>query len=385
MLKLWAVLTVAVLATAGVAPAQDQTSWNPEPAWEQSGFFSGSVPLPEKAARLEGEADYKDAADVYNRMAKTAQDPENKARALVRKGNALLAAGKYHKAYDVYETVMAGYPLYTPYRDVLPRLRTVAEAIADGRASLLSVDNPERAAEVYELILRHAPAGEQAARDNLRLVRLYEEAGLTEEAIMAARDLLRRYPDTEMRQDARLLLARLLLDTARTGDGDGRIKREARRELEIFLDRNPDHPRADEAQLLLTWTREQLAKDILRLGEFYSREAHFRPKAARRYLHDVLREYDSTSSAPLARIMLARLEQETQEKSAERETPATDRPTEKTDDTATAQTQQEPHPSPRPERKSPEAIRKDQPPKSESAAPSGEVSKWLLPIEPLSE
>jgi len=277
-----------------------------EPEWDRpSGLFFGGTTRYEMATRLERGGRYKAAAKRYRRLADSARNPANQAHALRKCADCFFDAGKVYTAYTQYKKLIDEYPLFIKQAHVLDRLRAVAESFAEGRASLFGFKNPSLAAEVYELILRLAPAGPQAADDMLKLAEFQERAGNIEGAAATCRDLLRRYPE---RAAARVRLAGLILDEARAGDGDGRLRREARRELEQFLATAPKSPEAPLARSMLALVRETLARDRLELGRFYSQAPHRRPAAARRYLHDVLVQYSDTAVTPVARAILAQIE-----------------------------------------------------------------------------
>jgi outer membrane protein assembly factor BamD (BamD/ComL family) len=170
-----------------------------------------------------------------------------------------------------------------------------------------------KAVEVYEDLMRIAPAGDRGPDDALRLGQLQVKAGDRELAVVTFREILRRHPRSSAAPRAHLELGRALLDLADAGDGDGRLKREARLHLERFLERGTDGAARQEAEDLLRSCRAQEAEQLLALGEFYLRPVHARPKAARRYLHDLIQTYPEVDVAEEAEELLAQVQADADE------------------------------------------------------------------------
>ncbi len=277
-----------------------------EPAWEGSrGLFLGTA-LSASAARLEAAGKFKAAAKVYGRMYETAKADVNKAYALARKARCLYAARKYFQAQKAYKELLETYPAYIRLEETLVTQRQMAGKFASGAASALHFRNNELAIEVYETILKVAPAGRNAPGDMLTLGDLQAAADQGDAAILTWRDLAKRFPLTSQAADARLRVARLLLTESRMGDGDGRIIRQARNEVDRFLRDFPNHPQVGDAKLMLSMISERQAERLLSLAKFYLRRYSYRPAAALRYLSDLGRTYPDTAAAVMAKLLIAR-------------------------------------------------------------------------------
>ncbi len=298
-LALWLGIALGV-AGATLPPA------GPEPAWNvRVGFFRSGPTRLALAESYEREGKWKHAAKAYRRLAKAARRPGNQAYAWLHSARCFLRAGKYYTAFNLYKKLVEEYPLYAARKEVLQNLRAIGEAFASGRATIFHFKSPSKAVEVYQEILRLAPAGPNAVADTMKLARYQVAAGRWIEAAETYRDLLKRYPQA---WDAHLQLASALMHMARAGDGDGRLRREARRELETYLQNAPKTADRKLAKDMLQLVRYSLAADLVQLGRFYDRKPHYRPRAARRYLYDVLRKYGETALAPVAESLLARIE-----------------------------------------------------------------------------
>jgi len=271
------------------------------------------APAKERALVQEAETaragrHFKRAARRYNRLAAAALAPDLRAEYATESADCLFLAGKLYQAYSGYKDVITDLTLHAAYEHVLERLRTLAERFNRGEGTFMGIRNRALAIEIYDLIMKKAPAGQRAPADAYRLAQIQMDAGLQEDAILTYRDLVKRFPTAPEAADGRLELGRVLLELAQRGDGDGSLIRQARRELEAFLAEFPDHPRRAEAELLHSLVLERQAQALLDLGEFYLSPAHRRVPAARRYLHDAARAYADTHAAVIAKLILAQVD-----------------------------------------------------------------------------
>jgi len=301
-------LTVFCTAARAALPLWTAPPGAKEPSWTVSrGMFRGTMDAVQHARELEGRGAYKAAGKLYRRLARTARDTRNRAWAWLRAGDCFLEAGKTYAAHEAYSKVATEYTLYAPIPHLLAQMRRLAEDFAAGRGTLFGHSSHSTAAEIYEEILRIAPAGPHAAEDMLRLAHHQREAGDLEEAAATYRDLLRRYPQY---REAHVELASVLLRLARHGDGDGRLRREAQRHLATYLQTRPTGPSADLARDMLALVHESLGQDLIQLATFYEREPHRRLEASRRYLYDVIRRYPDSAAATIAKAMVMRVDAE---------------------------------------------------------------------------
>ncbi len=300
MLKRSPLILLALVLGLGRTMAATPEKLNPNPA-----RFAA---LQEKAKELEAKSEYKDAAKAHHRSQVYAPDDRTRAKALLGEADDYYTAGVYPYAKDAYLDLLRSYPLYAPQAHVLERLRQLAEMYADGTIGTLKMKDAPMAIEIYETIVQETPTAAGTIRDHLRLAELQIASGREAEAIVTYEELFRRHAGQSQLGDARLAFARLLVAQAKAGgDGDGRLARQARRQLAAFVEEQPTHPSRAEADQLIAQLDEEQAQTLYGLAVFYTKEAHRRLPAARRYLHDVLRRYPDTAAASQAKLLLAQV------------------------------------------------------------------------------
>ena len=270
------VLLIAALATA--------MPWNVFAAGGEEDELSGFALFEKlRAMKLEAQAamvkeDYVEAAKIYRRMARYEKNRARSAAYLLRGADCLMQAKKGHRALEEYTNLLENYPLYVPYEHVVEQLRQLAEWFIVGDGTFLGIKDKDTVIQIYELIIREAPAVQVTLKDRLRLAELLYGSGRGEEA--------------------------LFLKLSKNGDGDGAKLRAAVREANIVLQSNPDNPLAKELKRLCRDAEAEEANRLLKNGEFYLLPAHRRPSAARRYMHDVIMKYPDSNAAKEARRLL---------------------------------------------------------------------------------
>ena len=259
-----------------------------------------------RAMKLEAQSamvkeDYVEAAKIYRRMARYEKNRARSAAYLLRGADCLMQAKKGHRALEEYTNLLENYPLYVPYEHVVEQLRQLAEWFIVGDGTFLGIKDKDTGIQIYELIIREAPAVQVTLKDRLRLAELLEGSGRGEEAVVVYQAILRQEPGN---WDVRAKLALLFLKLSKNGDGDGAKLRAAVREANIVLESNPDNPLAKDLKRLCRDAEAEEAERLLKNGQFYLLPAHRRPTAARRYMHDVIMKYPDSNAAKEARRLL---------------------------------------------------------------------------------
>lgn len=247
-----------------------------------------------EARQCEVEENYTKAAKLYHKLGKLAKSTRYKADFFLKEADCLYEAEKTHKAFEAYRNLLQMYPLYTPCKHVVERLRGLAQSYIDGNGTFLGLRDKTSAIGIYYLILREAPAINVSFKDRETLAKLLVEEGRREEAVGVYQEILKLNPALD---DARLEMAQLLVVLCKSGDGDGTKLRAASRHAKIILDRNPAYLRRQEAELIISEAREQEAERLLATAKFYLQSSHLRVDAAKGYLADLIKQFPGTKAA----------------------------------------------------------------------------------------
>ncbi len=285
--------------------------WKPEASW---GPYRerGTGKLIKKAELAEKKGKYKKALGLYRKIHKESVNLKNKGKALVKQGDCLEQLEEPWKAFEKYREAVDEYRSHIAFNKVLEAEFALSHRFGHkkqrDRFLFITFSTEDKAVDILDHIVTVGPYSKIApkAMHRVGMIRIDQED--YESAIMRFRRLLKQYPRHAIAADGRLDLARTLLLEAEVGDGDGTLVREARSSLDRFIESYPGHARFDEAKALVLNAKSMESARLLDLAQFYLREAHYRPAAAKQYLSDIVMHYPGSDTAGMARIILNSLE-----------------------------------------------------------------------------
>lgn len=255
-----------------------------------------------KAEKHVAEGDFQEAAKSFHKAAKEQVTPAKSAEYYLREAESFLMAKKSSKAKEAYTNLLEKHLFYIPLDRVLEQLRELADDFENGRGTFLGLDDPAAAIQIYEMIIKYQPSVEESIEDRMVLAGKLEAYGSTAEAVNTYQEIIKMVPRDP---NPRFNLGKLLFKLIRTGDGDGQRNNASVRELRTFLELAPESdPRRKEAEELIYQARCKEAERLLERASFYLNKHHYRPAVARRYLHDIRREFHDTPSASKAKEIL---------------------------------------------------------------------------------
>ncbi len=290
----------------------EQMKWKPEDTWRKNKKSKTSNYI-KHAEFHEKYEEYKTAIKFYKKIEKNSVNLNNKAKAVVAHGRCYEKMQKHWNAYIQYKRAVDEYANYIPFIEILDKEFSIANEFSKGKKDkflFFSFSTNGKAIEIYEHIAQAGPYAaitpEALYRSGLLSLKIKDY----DQAAANFTEIISRYPRSKFVADARIDFADALLRNAAEADGDGSLVRQAHKQLIIFFNRHKNHPRNDEAQKLLSSALADKAKNLLYLGQFYINQSHKRIPASKRYLGQVVADYQDTESARLAEKLLTIIETE---------------------------------------------------------------------------
>lgn len=292
------IFVFALVVLAGTAFCDGSTSFTPIDA--DSGY-NGEL---RQAQRLVDNGEFVEAAELYQQLAMRQSDPMRAAEFYLLEAQNLLAGKKSYRAKEAYTKLVDKFLFYIPLESVIEQIRELAENFEQGKGVFLGISDPAAAVQLYQLIVAMRPDIQLSMDDRMALAEKQQNISDWQGAVNTCQNAIKLAPRNP---EPRLRLA-LLLDKLATkdGDGDGQRTRAALREGRSFLELSKaDDPRRSEIQRIVDAGRSREAQRLLVRVQFYLNKHHRRPQVARRYLHDILRDYADTPEGATARQLLA--------------------------------------------------------------------------------
>ena len=288
--------------------------WTPQTGWiGPSGAVKDS---PEEqlvfAIAFFDSQDYDRARLEFRKLLRAYRDSREAAEAQYYLGRCEEERRDYYKAFREYRKTVQTYPSTARFEDILQREYQIGNEFLAGKkrkvfGTAAVLPARDKAVEIFQAIVEDGPFSEygQLAQYKLGLAHLALKD--YEAAVGAFEQIISRYPDSPLVDDARYQIAMASLRGAFRPGYDPSPTDLAIRELETFVRTYPSGELADEARGRLAELKERRAEHEYRIAQFYEQRRH--PASARLYYAAIVDEYALTSWAPKAAARIGVLEQ----------------------------------------------------------------------------
>lgn len=306
-------ILVVLMGAVFAAPAQAAWIWSPETGkWTNPKDQAQDTPDEqfEWAKTFYDKKDYGRAIDEFNKLTKNFPNSQMAAEAQYYVGLSREATGDIGKAAEAFGIVIDRYPYSNRVTDAIEHEFELAEAMLEGKKTkflgVAIMPAQDTAATLYKHIVKSAPYGPFGAQAQLRLGDAYVALGDLAEAEKAYQKVVDEYPTSEYAPKARYQLARTSYRESQEQEYHMPSTDAAIKKFEGFVKSNPDDKLEYEANEVISELRQKKAHNLYETGLFY--QSRSKPKSARIYYEDIVRNYPDTDHAEKAKERLAEIE-----------------------------------------------------------------------------
>lgn len=299
LLCLLALVACADLVVAQQPPPVFDTP-EPESASVRQKLNEGVTPEEQAAFSASAEVD---SIKAYRRFIKNNPASPLAMRAQYRIGQLYEAAGNSSRAFDAYQTLVTKYPDTPDFEKAVASQVVIANSYLEGKKvnflGLPIVPGTDRAESMFASIINNAPFSKNAPIAQFNLGLTYERQGRVKEAAAAYRQVLDRYPNSSIADDALYQIGYIYMRIGESGKSqDLSAVIEAKNSFEDFLLQYPSSPKAAQARDNMAKLAGTEAVDLMAIAKFYDRYKNYR--AAAIYYNDVVRRSADTEEARFA-------------------------------------------------------------------------------------
>jgi len=298
-------LLAALIAGAAAPPASAAWIWSPQTGW--IGPTGAVKDSPEEqlafAVGFFERKDYKRAKKEFRKLLKAYKESREAAEAQYYLGRCEEEGGDYYKAFLAYRKTVQTYPSTARFAEILEREYRIGNYFLAGKkrklfgtAALLPAR--DKAIEIFQAIADDGPFSEHGQLAQYKLGLAHAALGNYEAAVAAFEQLISRYPDSLLVDDAHYQIALASLKGTFKSAYDQSPTDTAIRELQAFLKRYPASDLSGEATDRLQSLKERRAQHEYQVGQFYERRR--RHASALISYEAVVTQYGHTSWAPQA-------------------------------------------------------------------------------------
>lgn len=288
------------------APSADAAwVWSPQTGWIGPGGAVKDTPEEQLAFATEffERQDYERARKEFKKLLKAYKESREAAEAQYHLGRCFEEEGDYYKAFLEYRKAVQTYPSTKRFDDILEREYQLGNYFLAGRkrkvfgaAAILPAR--DKAIEIFQAIVDDGPFSEYGQLAQYKLGLAHMALGDYEPAVSAFEQVLSRYPDSPLIDDARFQIAQASLKGTFKAGYDQSPTDLAVRELQTFLREYPGSELVTDASKRLEDLRERRAEHEYQVGQFYERQR--RPDAALIYYETIVDQFAQSSWAPRA-------------------------------------------------------------------------------------
>ncbi len=299
-------LCLALLMSLVVAPpAFAGWVWSPQTGW--IGPTGAVKDTPEEqlvfAVACFDRKDYHRALREFQKLLKAYKQSREAAEAQYYLGRCQEELRDYYRAFLEYRKTVQTYPSTTHFEEILEREFRIGNYFLSGKPRKLFgmaaiLPARDKAVEIFQAIVEDGPFSEHGplAQYNVGLAHLALQD--YEQAVSAFEQVISRYPDSPLVDQARFQIAQASLKGTFQPVYDQSPTDLAIRELETFLREYPKSELVGEASSRLKELKERRAQHEYQVGQFYEQRKRF--ASARVYYETIVDQFAQTPWASKA-------------------------------------------------------------------------------------
>lgn len=308
-------LLIGISCLTGLLPTPSEGAWIWTPQsrrWINPKYAAKDTPQSQMdwAVGFFEAKDYPRGAKEFIRLVRSYPRSELAPEAQYLAGVSYELMGRAGAATAAYKTVVEIYPFSGRFKDSIEREFLIAEDLFSGERLHLfgpiKVPALDKAIEIYQHVVDHAPYGEYGDRAQLKLGECFIRQQRFEEANRVFQKIVDDYPNSPLVPEAKFKVAACAKQLSLKASYDQSATDEAITWHEDFIAAHPDSDLVPETRQSLKQLQAIKAEGLLEIARFY--EVKKKPVSAAFYYREILQKYPDTAPAAQAVAKLKELE-----------------------------------------------------------------------------
>jgi len=214
-------------------------------------------------------------------------------------GRAYEGIENYVAAFKAYEEVIKKYPNSSRIQEIIEYEYRIANLFYSGKKrKVIRNFGPEilpsyqKAVEIYTQVIQHAPYGPYAELSQYKIGQCYKKIEDYEKAREAFEKLIKEYPRSELKDDAKYQIALVTFHLSRDASYDVQATDQAIAEFSKFVEEHPESELVQESLDAVKELENRKAEKSFEIASFYDKQGHL--QAAIVYYNKVIEEYSES-------------------------------------------------------------------------------------------
>lgn len=279
--------------------------WSPSTGWVGPGGLVKGTPAEqfEYAKGLFEAGEYEEAIKEFRKLVDKYEASKEAAEAQYYIGRSHEEEQSFYDAFKAYRKTIQTYPATARFEEILSRQYRIGNYFLGGNKRKIFGKIPllparDKAIEIFSAIVEDGPFSEHGPLAQYKLGLAHLALEEYEMAVEELEQLITRYPESQLVDDARYQIALASLKGTFKPGYDQSATDKAIKELEAFLEIYPESELAAEAENRLEELRDRRAAHEFQIGRFYLDSD--KPEAAKVYFQTIVDDYPSSPWAAQA-------------------------------------------------------------------------------------
>lgn len=210
--------------------------------------------------------------------------------------------GEYYKAFENYQLVIDKYPFTERVEEIVEREYRIANLFYTGeKAKLFGIailPAKTQAIEIFGKVVENAPYGKYADMAQYKIGLIHLELKDYVNAALAFKEIVEDYPKSPLVDDAKYQIAMCAAGATSGPEYNEEDTDKAIKEFRDFVKRYPDSQMEQEASHFISELENQKAQNSFNIAQFYERQGSL--ESATIYYEEIIEKYPESEWAAKA-------------------------------------------------------------------------------------
>lgn len=276
--------------------------YRPGQGWEVEGKDAVADTSKEQIAKAEAyekEGKIEEAAGSYRALVKTWPLSPTAPEAQYRYATMLFKLYEFQRSFREFQNCLDKYPDTDHFSEILKYQYDIACLFLAGERQKVwkipTLPSMEKTVEMFEKVIKNGPYSPYAAMSQLKIGFARENQRKWEDAVKAYQDLIRKYPKSDLADDAQFQIGYAWMQAARQADYDQTATNKAITAFEDYITKYPKSEKIEQARENILKLQGEQGRGLMRVAEFYDRQ--HKTDAALIYYNSVVQKYPGSELA----------------------------------------------------------------------------------------
>ena len=289
--------------------------WTPETGkWINPKYYVGETSAEQWQLAIEAyeAGNYETALREFNKVLEHFPSSEEAPEAQFMVGDCYEKLGSPYEACQSYQEVIDKYPSTGKLKEIVKRQKNIADyfysykhtdmSIAEKAKGIFTISNWEKAANIYQMVVKNYPYYEKADEVQYRIGDCYMQMEKYEIARAEFAKISSQYPDSDWLDDAEYQKAICWMNESERFPNSEQIFEKAIKSFKDFIDRYRDSEFIDEAKEKLSQLNNRKSQRIYEIALFYEKSQDF--NSAKIYHQQIIEQFPDSVWAILSRYRI---------------------------------------------------------------------------------